>query len=335
MVKPWKKIDGDVLGSTNAAISDAGGTEDHATWIRKEDHAARFIAWANEQMAAETAQQEVERVATMDSGYAGPFANERSIGPYRTYPAGWQPKSALDRAAILKLHFRGLDFSHVEALVERYYVRDGSGEHGGGYRGAAKGTRKILLPGDMDSGLIVFPKLEYVAALVKKQPTGWKPINLAMGYLVDVLKEIYPSSGFGGKAKRKIGPEYEKLLGVTERALLAIGAKTPGDILVLPAQTGTLFAGYSVRSSRGHMSALTRHIPLHDFGAGCFALTDPERFTFKALSMECPGTERSPREGAGFNRSPGWDFNGGLGFYSIRIDDVGSNGGSASFVLPE
>ncbi|MFA5799234.1 MAG: hypothetical protein WC892_06715 [Patescibacteria group bacterium] len=285
-------------------------------------------------MAAEAAQQEVERVSIMDSGCTGEYANERAKGPYRTYPAGWQPKSALDRAAILKQHFRGLDFSHVEALVERYYVSDSSGEHVGGYRDAAKGTRKILLPGDMDSGLIVFPKLEYVAALVKKQPTGWKPINLAMGYLLDVLKEAFPN--FYDYTERRIGPEYEKLLGVTERALLALGAKTPGDILVLPAQTGALFAGYSVRSSRGHMSALTRHVPLHDFGGGCFALTDPERFTNEALWMDCPGTERAPRAGGDFCGAPCWRFDdGGLGFSSSGLDDPSGLFGSASGFFPE
>jgi hypothetical protein len=341
MVKPFKKIDGDVLASTNAACSDKGEwTDVHAAWLRRGENSVLVRQFMDGRMADEVAKQEAERAAlelVMQpvSPFRGEFWNERAKGPYRTYPTGWQPKSAVDRAAILRPHFRGLDFSHVEALVERYCVSNGSGEgeHVGGYRTPANGGRALVLPESMDSGLIVFPKLEAVVRLVKNPPAGWKPLNIAMGYLLHVLKEAFPY--FCNYTEKRIGPEYEQLFAATEAALLEIGAKIPGDVLVLPAQTGALFAGYSVRSSRGHMSALQHHIPLHDFGGGCLALTDPERFSDAVLWMDCPGTERAPEADGAFSKYPYWSFGGRLLFSSGGVDDPSESYGSASFASPE
>ena len=333
MAEPFKKIPGDVLASTNAACSDAGWTDVHAAWLRRPEKASLVLKFMDEQMAAEAVQPEAERVVIMASGYTGPFVNERAKGPYWMYPKGWQPKSALERSAILMGFFPGLDFSHVEELALRYCVGEGSGVCFGGESESANGGRKLVLPEGMDSGLIVVPKLEAVARLVKKPPASWKANNVAMGFLLDVFKEAVP--GFHDYTQRSIGPKYERLLAATEQALLAIGAKTPGDVLVLPAQTGALFAGYSPRSSRGHMSALVRHFPLHGFGGGCLALTDPERFANGALWMDCPGTERAPHGDGDFSCCPCWVFGGRLRFDSYGVGNRSPRCGSASFVSPE
>lgn len=332
MAEPFKKIPGDVLASTNAVCSDAGWTDVHAAWLRRPEKASLVQKFMDEQMAVETVQSEAEPVVIMASGYTGPFANERAKGPYWEYPKGWQPKSALERSAILMGFFPGLDFSHVEELALRYCVGDGSGVCFGGYSEAANGGRKLVLPEGMDSGLIVMPKLEAVARLVKKPPASWKADNIAMGYLLNIFKEAIPS--FVDYTNGSIGPKHMRLLAATERALLEIGAKTPGDVLVLPVQTGALFAGYSPRASRGHMSALVRHFPLHGFGGGCLVLSDPERFANGTLCMNCPGTERAPVGRGDFCGTSCWGFDDRLGLNFSTAGGRYMSFGSASFVSP-
>jgi len=336
MATPIDQIGLPELVPTLKIFAKAGGTTDHSDWMRggkDEVNARKLVAFINEQMAAEVVQKRASEVVIKESGYAGPYACERARGPYWTYPTGWQPKSAVERAKILMPHFPGLDFSHVEALVERYYVNVvAAGETN--YREAPRAERKLVLPETADGGLIVFPKLEAVLKCMRKPNKGWQPLNIAMKYLLGVIKEAFPA--FSDYTNGMVGPEYEQLLKVTARMLAKLGAKTPGDVLVLPFQAGALFAGYSVRSSRGHMEALKRHIPAHDFANGCLALTDPERFAQGALVADCGGTERAPRAGGDFCRAPYWCFDDGeLEFHSRDVGHDNSNYGSTSFVLPE
>ncbi len=332
---PFKKMPGDLLAFTNAACSDAGKwTSDHGDLLRRGDYAARLRVvmdgWLTEEAAQKRAAEEANRIQIMDSGYTGEWARERCRGPYWGYQ-NWNPRSALERRDALAPHFPKLDWSHVEALAERYYANTAS-EGASGYRDPPKGERKLVLPTDADGGLIIFPKLDAVLKCVKKPKKSWKPLNIAVEYILGVLKEVYPN--FKDWTDGNVGPEYERLLEATAKYLAKIDAETPGDVLVLPFQAGAMFAGYTVRSSIGHMEALKRHVPAHDFSNLCLMVTDPERFVEGTLFADCPGSERAPLAGGQFYSASYVCFSGGgRRFRSSRVGGPGCRFGSSSFVV--
>jgi len=311
MAKPWKKIDGDVLASTNAAISDAGGTDEDAMWVRKGRNAKRLVDWIREQRGAEEVARTISRLAMQPvSPFRGEFWNERAKAPYWEYPSDWKLNDVLAQRPLLTPHFKGLDASHVESLL----------------------GQRILLPEGME-GLLTFPKLDRLASLVSGKK-GWSDINKAIGYLFGVLREAVP--GFWDWTDGRIDPEYHRLSEVVARALSEDAAKTPGDFHVLPVQSGALYAGYSVRAARGHISARPREYGMACFMAACLILGSPGRLAARALVMHCPGIERAPGAGADFGRAPYFNWGDGRpGFSSCWVSSPDFDCGSASFVLPE
>ncbi len=331
---PFKKIDGDVLASTNAVCSDVGKwTDAHAAWLRRGTNSVMMREIMDAKIAEEMGAQKptpAPTIVIMNSGYSGPYANERCKGPHWDYK-GWTPRSALERRDALKSHFPKLDWSHVEELADRYCMNVMS-EATGGYHDAPNTQRKVVLHADADGGLIVFPKLEKVLKEVRKSKKGWAPLNIAVEYILGVLKELYPN--FKDWTDGNVGPEYERLLEVTAKYLAKLDAETPGDILVLPFQAGALFAGYTVRSSIGHMDAVKRHVPAHDFANLCLMASDPDRFVDGTLFADCPGSERALRAGGQFYGASYVCFRGdGRGFYSYCVDCPDCRCGSSSFVV--
>ena len=341
MAEPFKTIPGHILSSTIAVCSDKGEwTSDHADLLRRGDYAARTRVFMDGLLAEEAAQkraaEDANRIIIIGSGYqGGPADQQRCKGPYWTYPAGWTPKSAVERAKMLAPKFPGVDFGRVEELAERYYVNAPATDvPEGGYREAPKNGRKLVLSEHADGGLLVVPKSSIVVKKCIKKPTkGWPVHNLVMKYIMGVFAELHPS--FKDWTDGKIGPEYERLLKRAEKMLAMLEAETPGDVLVLPLQAGALFAGYNVQSSRGHMEALKNHLPATDFMAFCRAISDPESFTNGSLVMDCPGVERAPDAGGDFYGAPCLYVDGGrFGFRSNYVDDRFRYYGSASLVLP-
>ncbi len=323
MAEPLINIPQSKLYPTIAALSDAGADTDDADWIRKGRNATSVVEFIREQRRTAEAQ-------------AAPAVDreQRAAPPYWTYPAGWSMAPDM-RIGKLKEYFPKLDFSHVEELAARYLVAADGGEHVGGYRDAAAGNgRKLVLPEGMD-GLAIIPKLESLAKLVKNPPKGWKPVNVAMKHLLGVLKEVH-GKGFHDWTEGQVGPEFHQLYAATEQALAQDAASTPGDVHVLAAQTGQLFAGYSVDDVRVHVTERPRHFGLHCVGGGALMLAYPERFVEGALWMDCPGSERAPRGDRRFDGAPLWCFyDGQRNFSGSWSGDRDPRCGSGSFVLPE
>ena len=345
MATPINKIEFGDLAPTLHILAKVGFKTAHADWMRgglNESNARWLLTAIKERMEAEATQkrdaEEARRFRIIDSGYTGDYATERCQGPYWTYPAEWKPKSAMERAKILAPHFPGVDFSHVEALAERYYVNVPASESSEadfhGFRDKSMIERRLVLPEHADGGLIVFPKLEAVATKCVKRPKkSWQPLNVAVGYILGVLKELYPN--FEDMTESKVGPKYERLLDATANYLTKLDAETPGDVLVVPFQAGELFVGYSVRSSRSHMVALKRHVPAHEFANLCLMASDEERFVDGTIIPLCPGTERAPFADNSFTCAPYVKFhNGERWFYAGHYGTPDRKYGSTSFVLP-
>ncbi len=339
MVTPIDQIVHTELDPTLRTWARKGGTTDHAAWMRRGDgsNAALVTAFIDAKIGEEIAQKRAveeaaNRIEIIDSGYTGEWARERCKGPYWGYQ-NWSRRSALERRDALAPHFPGVDFGHVEALAERYYRNmPGNGEAPVGYRTLAVGERTLILPEHADGGLIVFPKLDAVLKCVRKPKKNWKPLNVAVEYILGVLKEVYPD--FKDWTDGNVGPEYERLLEATAKYLAKLDAETPGDVLVLPFQAGAMFAGYTVRSSIGHMEALKRHVPAHDFANLCLMASDPERFVEGTLFADCPGSERAPGAGGRFCVASCACFYGGKRrFRSSGVGYPNYYYGSSSFVV--
>jgi hypothetical protein len=333
MAKPWKKIPADLSASTNAVISDAGGTDEDAAWVRANNgkNAKLLVTWIREQRGAEEAA--LELAMQSPSSYRGEWWNERAKGPYWQYPPGWKMNDVLVQRSLLVPHLRGLDASHIEPLLRRYLVADAyATEHRGGYRVAPSNGNRLLLPDGMD-GLLTLPKLDRLASLVSGKK-GWTDINKAISFLLGVLREFVPS--FKDWTEGRFCSEFHRLNDTVARALAEDAARTPGDFHVLPVQSGALYAGYSVRAARGHIAARHREYGMPCFMAACLILGSPGRIAEGALVMDCAGTERAPRVGGSFRTAPYfyWDVDGPR-FGGGWIDRPVSCSGSASFVLPE
>jgi hypothetical protein len=323
MAEPLINIPQSELHPTIAALSDAGADTDDAEWIRKGRNAQTVVEFIREQRRAAEAQ-------------AVPAVNrpERANPPYWTYPARW--KMATDpRVGKLKEYFPELDFSHVEELAARYIAITTGGDHVGGYRDVPRESiRKVVLPEGMD-GLVVIPKIEAVARLVKKPPKGWKPVNLALMYLLEILKRVYGKGFHDGSEGRHLGPQSHQLYAHTEQALAQDAANTPGDVHVLAVQTGQLFAGYSADAVRTYLTAHPLHFGLHCVGGASLMLAYPERFAEGALWLECPGSGFASH-GRPFEHTPIWCRDGHqLRFYSNEASRCNPRFGSGTFVLPE
>ena len=340
MATPIDKIGFGDLAPTLRILAKAGINTDHADWMRgglDEANARWLLAAIEEKMGTEAAQkraaEDARRIVILSSGYTGEYASERCEGPYWTYPARWTPKSAVERGAILAPHFPGVDFSHVQSLTERYYASVPTEEPTGGYRAVPKNGRKLVLAEHADGGLLVVPKLGAAAKCMKKAKKSWHASNIALEYILGVFKELFPN--FENCLKGQNGPEYMRLLELTAKMLMKLDAETPGDVLVLPYQAGALFAGYSVRSSRGHMEALKLHIPADAFTNICRAISDPESFENGSLFADCPGTERAPRADGDFCNAPYLYFHDGrFKFDSCYVGYRDRRYGSTSLVLP-
>lgn len=172
----------------------------------------------------------------------------------------------------------------------------------GSYRAAPKNGRKLVLPEHADGGLLVWPKLAAIVKCVKKPKKSWALDQIVAEYILGVFREINPT--FKDYTDGNVGPKSQRLLKRTAKILAMLDKETPGDVHVQPFNAGARFAGYDVRSSRGHMDAYGFHMPATDFMGFCFALTDPEYFTNESLAMDFPGTERAPSADGVFDCAP-------------------------------
>jgi hypothetical protein len=202
----------------------------------------------------------------------------------------------------------------------------------GSYRDAPKNGRRLVLPEHADAGLIVFPKLAAAVKCVKKPKKGQDVYRIVAEYILGVFKEINPT--FQDLTGDNVGPKSQCLLERTAKILAKLDKETPGDVHVQPFNAGARFAGYSVRSSRGHMEAFKTHMPATDFMGFCFALTDPGAFMNESLTLDFPGVQRSDARGGSFFYAPCLCVRGGVfGRALINVDSRFGDCGSASVVL--
>lgn len=241
------------------------------------------------------------------SHITNPFAGEKAK-PSFSYPRGYKPSSVEEQVRILLGHFDWLDTSHVNELSSGWAE----------YKQA--------------DGLYVVPKPSVLATRLGI-PDYWETFGL--------LTEAGPLSALSTQRKftnylvGQPGSGRYRLSQSARLAIEALEATQSGDLLVFPAQTGKLFAGFSVRNARfeiEHASGPSQW-PLPAYFVGWMIFANGHRITkYEHLVVDCPGDEyRFAGSGAGFDRALYFGFDdGGLCCYNRHVAGAGDRYGSAS-----
>jgi hypothetical protein len=235
-----------------------------------------------------------------------PYANEKTEPKY-FYPKGWHPKSMNTQLAVLSKEYSYLGGnSHVLSIADHLDV-----------------------PSDAD-GLFVIPKLSVVADTLGIND----PFGKGYGQLLEqaVLKKLGKSRKFDNWREGQLGPKQIKMLPSAVSALKNLEEVTLGDYLVIAAQTGKKYAGYSVRNALWKIEHSQKEFPLPAWVVGHILLTHPERIAkFENSAIDCPGDEYSPSGNAEFSCAVYFYFNNeNLYFHSHWTGNVSYGFGSAS-----
>lgn len=235
-----------------------------------------------------------------------PYADEK-VDPRFFYPNGYQPRSVGQQVKTILGHLSGLDVSHVEALAaswDKYEQAD---------------------------GLYVVPKPSVLARYLSITD-HWDNFGLLteQGPLAALVKR----RKFTNWRANELGPDRYRLADSAKLALKALEAEQPGDVLVFPAQTGKLFAGFSVRNARWVIehAANPSQWPLPGYVAGWMVFANQRRLTrYEHLVIDCPGDELrfGPVGEFGFALYFNFD-NDGLYCFGGWIDRPSGRYGSAS-----
>lgn len=314
MTTPFDMIGQKELAPTCTAIADAGGTSEHAAWMRKPGNAATLVAFINSQMGGvNTLRVEL-------------FESERGMSNYRP-PVGWMPKPYEVQHGGLRDLWSKLEAPpSIEALLQPYMTA-----------GEAKGCREngapqVVLP-DGEEGIFFGAKLSAIARIVKGDK-GLPDYNRVLKYLFAMLRER--RSNFKDWTDGNIGEKYERPLEAWWKRRMAYEATIQGDFAAYAGQTGIAYRNWSVRAARAHMEQGQRRVGMTSPDAAQILLLHSERLTKpEHLAIDCAGTERAPDGDGDFRYASYFSFRDEqLRFDSGGVTDWYPRFGSASFCLP-
>ncbi len=306
MAKPFKKIDGDVLASTNAACSDQGGwTSDHADWLRQPGRAERVRELMDREMGLVT----TPKIKL--------YEKERGTSGY-TPPPGWRPKREEVQHDLLREVWPGLEPPpSIEVLIAPYIVA---------------GTP--VLPDD--EGFFFVAKLSSILRIVKGYE-GLPDYQRALKYLFGMLSERQPNSSFKYWSDGDVGLDDERPLEAWWKRRIAYEATIKGDFVAYMGQTGIAYRNWSIRAARADMKQSECRVGMTSLDVAQILLFHEDRLTTnRDLAIDCAGAERNTDIEGGFRSASFFDYYAGNARFvkrpiSQRVPDFGS----ASFTLPE
>ncbi len=317
MTTPFDMIGTKGLAPTCTAIAEAGGTSEHAEWIRRPRNAATLVAFMNEQMGGvNTLRVEL-------------YENERGTSNYAP-PKGWAPKACETQHLMLRdLWSKLAPPPSVEALLAPYRKNEWEAN---GYRENC--APKIVLPEGAE-GFFFEAKFSSILRLVQGDE-GMADYNRVLKLLFSMMRER--QSNFKDWTEGHISPEFERPLEDWWKRRLAYEATIQGDFVAYAGQTGIAHRNWSVRASRAHMEQRRRWVGITTLDACQVLFIHPERFTAnEQLAMDCAGSERD-NDNDGDGVFPGVScfcfFARELRFGSRRVQDKSPHFGSASVLLP-
>lgn len=221
-----------------------------------------------------------------------PFAKEKTTLRY-FYPEGWKVATVEEQLKVLLGFYPDLDGSQVVQIAKGMQVPDGA------------------------DGLFVVPKPSSVAAKLVID----NPFTSGYGQLLEatVLAYLSKERKFTNYRAGELTADRLRMRQSAVDGLRKMEEEIPGDFLVIAAQTGLKWGGYSPRNTRWEMEHGTTEFPLPAWVAGHIILTNPKRLEKNEhLIIDCPGDEYRFGAGKGFGVCLYFSFESGRLYLSSR-----------------
>lgn len=237
-----------------------------------------------------------------------PYSNEKTE-PKFFYPEGYKPKTVEEQVAVLLAYYPWLDVSRVAEYAAGWQMPSGA------------------------DGLYVVPKPTALAAHLGIVEDHWDNFGLLIeqGPLAALASS---QRQFSNYRLGQMGKEHYRLSEGSKKQLLLLEESQDGDVLVLLAQTGLSYAGFSVRNARSEIEqkANPAEWPLPAYVVGWMMYSNPHRLEkYEHLAIDCPGDEYSFGADGRFDDALGFRFGlDGLRFGGRFVDGVYGYFGSAS-----
>lgn len=237
--------------------------------------------------------------------HLNPYAMEK-VAPRYFYPKGYQPSGIGEQVKVLLGHLSRLDVSHVGQLAASWPTNN------------------------LADGLYVVPKpsvlARYLSLVDHWDNFGLLTVQRPMAALATQRK-------FANWWVNELEPDRYRLADSAKTALQALEAEQPGDVLVFPAQTGKLYAGFSVRNARWEIehAANPSQWPLPAYVVAWILYANSHRLSqYEQLGIKCSGDYYRSDAGDVFNRALSFLFDDGKLRCNAYWDGSQVNFGSAS-----
>lgn len=242
------------------------------------------------------------------AAHGNPYKNER-VTPRFFYPEGYKPGSVEEQVAILLGRLDWLDTSHVANIVA------GLGQY------------------DQADGLYVVPK---PTVLARKLGVEDPWTNFGLLTEQGPLAALASQRTFTNYLAGELGSDRYRLADSAKTALQMLEANQPGDLLVFPAQTGQLYAGFSTRNSVWEIerSVNPKQWPIPAYCVGWMLYANAHRLSANVhLCIDCPGDEYRGASG-GLDYALDFAFDAGGLHCSYGFVDYAHDyfGGASGFV---
>lgn len=214
-----------------------------------------------------------------------PYATEK-VTPTFFYPPGYKPNTVEEQEILLGL-YDWLDTSPVEALAARW-----------GDNAQADGLCVIPKPSVLAAGLGIDDPWTNFGMLTERGPLA----------ALSSQRKLYNCRA------GQMGANRYRLAESAKAALQRLEAEQPGDLLVFPAQSGSLYAGFSPRNARWEAEHAGNQWPLPSYVVGWMIFCNPHRLQKREdLIIDCPGDEYR------FGRGDGW---GSILYFSVNDEGL-------------
>ena len=238
----------------------------------------------------------------------------------------------------------GWKYLPVEEAVEAYRKLFGSSLRADSVLNLAKQVK----PRQESEGVAIWPKLSTIAKLfgISRNPLedteeGYeayaKIVELFIPEVGKAYTKAYPQFPFKNWREGELTAKYVRLAPAGQKAWQVLEKMTDDDfvIAVAGANTGSLYAGYSVRHSRIKIVLAGDQFLQDCIMVGGTIVIQPDRLTkFEHLAIDCLGTKYAPGAGGGFSGCLCFSWpDGGLHFDGSWAGVASRSFGSASGFL--
>lgn len=186
------------------------------------------------------------------------------------------------------------------------------------------GAAKQVNPHPESEGVAIWPKISVLAKIfgvsgdpLEDTEEGWKAYARTVDFFIPEVGKAYirtyPQFSFKNWREGQLTADRVRLTPAGRRTWQKLEQASKDDFVIAPfgANTGSLYAGYSVRCSRLRIVLAGNQFPQDVIMAGATIATQCERLAkTEHLGIDCPGTKFAPAADGRFDGSFGFDWRG-------------------------